>query len=205
MNVLPYGDRAWLIDALDEPAAVAARLRSWPWPTDAVPEAVVGAQTCLLRFHGRPPAREQVLAAVEAAGSGTQAGHPTRAASITLRVRYDGDDLSGVAEAVGCSVAAVVALHTGCEFRVAFLGFAPGFAYLTGLPERLRLARRSVPRVRVPAGSVAIADRYSAVYPRTSPGGWHLIGRTDAVLFDADRTEPSALRPGMIVRFEAVR
>ena len=203
-RLLPYGDRAWLLDGLSDPAAVADRLRAWAWPRDRVPETVVGAATCLLRFHGPPAAESEVAAAVGAATSPSAPPTGAAARTVLLPVRYDGEDLIAVARASGCSVAAVIAMHTGTAFRVAFLGFAPGFAYLEGLPEQLHLPRRTVPRVRVPAGSVAIADRYTAVYPRVSPGGWHLLGRTEVQLFDPGRTEPSTLRPGMIVRFEAI-
>lgn len=89
-------------------------------------------------------------------------------------------------------------------FRVAFCGFAPGFGYLTGLPERYHLPRRATPRTAVPAGSLALAGEYAGVYPRSSPGGWQLIGSTDAVLWDPER-EPAALfAPGVRVRFEEV-
>ena len=100
------------------------------------------------------------------------------------------------------AVDAVVAAHAAATYTVAFCGFAPGFAYLTGLPAALRLPRRATPRPRVPAGSVAIAGELSAVYPTASPGGWHLLGRTDVALFDVDRDPPALLTPGTIVRFE---
>ncbi len=200
LRALPYGDRAWLVDSPGEPYELAAFLRELPWEGC---EVVVGAGTCLLRFHGRVPgaaAVDDALAAFAARGSPTAPAEEV----LVLRVRYDGEDLAAVARACGCSPAEVVALHTGAVFRVAFLGFAPGFGYLAGLPEQLHLPRRSTPRTRVPAGSVAIADRYSAVYPHHSPGGWHLLGTTDAVLFDPDRAVPSTMRPGLLVRFEAV-
>ena len=91
--------------------------------------------------------------------------------------------------------------HSDATYRAAFCGFAPGFAYLTGLDPALQLPRRATPRTRVPAGSVAIAAGYSAVYPTTSPGGWHLVGHTDAVLFDADRDPPALIAPGTTVHF----
>ena len=124
--------------------------------------------------------------------------------AIEIPVRYgaaDGPDLEPVAAAIGMSAADVVELHAGATFRVLFLGFAPGFAYLGGLPPALRTARRSTPRERVPAGSVAIAGDHSAVYPLSMPGGWNLIGRTDASLFDPRRDPPTPLAPGRIVRF----
>ncbi len=95
----------------------------------------------------------------------------------------------------------VVERHTAPTYRCAFCGFAPGFAYLTGLDPALHLPRRPTPRTRVPAGSVAIAAEYAAVYPSASPGGWHLIGHTDATMWDATRDEPALVRPGTLVRF----
>ncbi len=124
---------------------------------------------------------------------------------VTIRVRYDGEDLAEVADAIGAQPSEVVALHTSATYRVAFVGFAPGFGYLTGLPRRLHLPRRRVPRVRVPAGAVAVADAYSAVYPSSSPGGWHLLGTTEEWLFDVQRDPPARLRAGAHVRFEAIR
>lgn len=119
-----------------------------------------------------------------------------------IEVTYDGPDLAAVAEQAGLGVDAVVSLHSQAEYRVAFMGFAPGFGYLTGLPAELHLPRRADPRTKVPPRSVAIAGEFSAVYPRTSPGGWNLIGRAvDPVWFD-DRERPNLLAPGDIVRFE---
>lgn len=123
---------------------------------------------------------------------------------LEIPVRYggtDGPDLDEIAAAHGLRPGDVVALHAGASFRVLFLGFAPGFAYLGGLPPALVTPRRATPRERVPAGSVAIAGEHSGVYPRSMPGGWNLIGRTDVVLFDADADPPSPLRPGRVVRF----
>lgn len=116
-------------------------------------------------------------------------------------MRYDGPDLDEVAELTGLSPSEVVAAHTGCVWQAGFVGFAPGFAYLTGGDPRLVVSRRAEPRTCVPAGSVALADEFSAVYPRASPGGWQLIGRTDAVLFDVDRDPPALVPPGARVRF----
>jgi KipI family sensor histidine kinase inhibitor len=95
----------------------------------------------------------------------------------------------------------VAEAHAGAEYVVGFIGFAPGFAYLTGLDERLHVPRRESPRTKVPAGAVAIADRFTAVYPRPSPGGWQLIGHTDVELWDVERDPPARLTPGTRVRF----
>jgi KipI family sensor histidine kinase inhibitor len=121
-----------------------------------------------------------------------------------ILVHYDGPDLDEVAELTGLSVEEVVAAHTGHDWRVAFGGFAPGFAYLIGGDPRLEVPRRSEPRTSVPGGSVALAGEFSAIYPRSSPGGWQLIGRTDTVLFDPDREPPALLQSGGAVRFVAV-
>lgn len=98
----------------------------------------------------------------------------------------------------------MVRIHTAAEFRVAFCGFAPGFGYLTGLGERYAVPRRATPRTAVPAGSVGLAGPYTGVYPRSSPGGWQLIGTTDSVLWDATREPAALLSPGTRVRFAAV-
>ena len=121
-----------------------------------------------------------------------------------LEVRYDGPDLAGVAAHTGLTTDEVVAAHTGTRWRVGFVGFAPGFAYLVGGDRRLEVPRRPSPRTVVPPGSVGLASTFSAVYPRESPGGWQLIGRTDAVLWDADRDPPALLQPGSWVQFVAV-
>lgn len=122
----------------------------------------------------------------------------------TLGVRYDGPDLEAVAGACGLAPAEVIALHAGTIYRVHMLGFLPGFAYMAELPAPIRLPRRAEPRLRVPAGSVAIADAMTAVYPWESPGGWHLIGRTEAVLFDQAKAPPALLAPGDTVSFEVL-
>jgi KipI family sensor histidine kinase inhibitor len=122
-------------------------------------------------------------------------------AVVEIEVDYDGPDLAEVAERTGLTAGEVVAAHADAVFTVAFCGFAPGFAYLSGLPPELHLPRRSSPRTRVPEGSVAIADAFSAVYPRSSPGGWHLLGRTEARLWDLTRDVPGLLQPGDRVRF----
>ena len=118
---------------------------------------------------------------------------------------YDGPDLAEVARLTGLDEDEVVAAHTGTPWRIAFGGFAPGFAYLTGGDERLRVPRRDEPRTTVPAGAVGLAGEFSGVYPRSSPGGWQLIGSTDALLWDPDRDPPALLLPGGSVRFVEAR
>jgi KipI family sensor histidine kinase inhibitor len=120
---------------------------------------------------------------------------------IEIPVRYDGPDLSDVAELTGLSIPEIIAAHTGTDWRVAFGGFAPGFAYLSWGDPRLSVPRRKEPRTSVPSGAVALAGDFSAIYPRSSPGGWQLIGRTDVVVFDIDRDPPALLPPDAVVRF----
>jgi KipI family sensor histidine kinase inhibitor len=122
---------------------------------------------------------------------------------VEVHVRYDGDDLEAVAATTGLEVGEVIAAHSAPTYVVSFCGFSPGFGYLRGLDTRLHLPRRTTPRTRVPGGSVAIAAEYTAVYPRSSPGGWHLLGSTDAVMFDPDRDPPALFEPRARVRFVA--
>lgn len=139
-----------------------------------------------------------------AAGLGDWQGaveDPGPADVVELVVTYDGPDLEEVARLTGLGPEQVVELHRGAVLRVAFCGFAPGFAYLAGVPEALHVPRRSAPRSRVPAGAVGLAGEYCGIYPRPSPGGWQLLGRTDATLWDLARDEPALLRPGTVVRF----
>jgi 5-oxoprolinase (ATP-hydrolysing) subunit B len=193
-RVLPYGPRALLAEyeTLDDVMAVAAALRvDRP---DGVVEIVPAARTVLVVWDG--DVRDEEVFTAER--SRVHASPVER----TVRVRYDGADLADVAHACGLTVHEVVALHSGATYTAAFCGFMPGFAYLVGLPDALHLPRRSTPRTRVPTGSVAIASEYSAVYPSESPGGWHLLGTTDAVMWDEARREPALIPPGAVVRFE---
>jgi KipI family sensor histidine kinase inhibitor len=123
---------------------------------------------------------------------------------VEIPVRYDGTDLRDVAALHGITTDRVIELHSSSEYAVAFLGFMPGFAYLTGLPDELATPRLDTPRRRVEAGSVGIAGRQTGVYPFSSPGGWRLIGQTTLEMFRVDRTEPSLLRTGDRVRFKPV-
>ena len=170
-------------------------------------DVVPAARTVLLRT--RPGVDLTALAARvlqvwDGIDPGAHAEAVTGPRLVELPVRYDGADLREVADLVDLSVEEVVARHLAPEYTVAFGGFMPGFAYLTGLDPRLRVPRLVTPRERVPAGAVAVADEFSAVYPAASPGGWRLLGRCPTVLFDVDREPPALLPPGSRVRFVAV-
>ena len=202
MRVRPYGQEATIIDQLRP--GLAATLRQ------EVLDACEKNRLCCIDVV---PAASSLVVTHEArvsdemrrvlCGLGESEASSVRAKEVLveLPVRYDGADLDDVARACSLSVEQVISLHSGADFEVSFCGFAPGFAYLLGLPDELHLPRRASPRARVPAGSVAIAARYSAVYPRESPGGWHLLGTTTATLWDIARDQPALLQPGTRVRF----
>lgn len=177
--------------------AVAARARTW----DGVADAVVGMNNVTL-FLNRDAASELGERLRDAWNDGTAADVTGRHHEIA--VAYGGEagpDLDEVARRCGVSVTDVITLHAQARYVVYFVGFLPGFAYMGGLNERLQLPRRAEPRAAVPAGSVAIAADQTGIYPSRAPGGWHLIGRTDARLFDAARTPAALLAPGDTVRF----
>ncbi|NUT39900.1 MAG: allophanate hydrolase subunit 1 [Thermoactinospora sp.] len=150
---------------------------------------------------GTTPDRSDAARRSPAPDHGGQAVSPS-AETVVIPVTYDGQDLESVAEAAGLTPDEVVARHTASDLVVGWLGFAPGFAYLTGLDPALHLPRLATPRTSVPAGSVAVAGPYSAVYPSASPGGWRLLGRTDERIWDVRADPPSRFQPGMRVRFE---
>jgi KipI family sensor histidine kinase inhibitor len=196
MRVLPMGIRAVLVDELEsEPAAWAAGLRALA--VTGVIEIVPAATTVLVTVDdGRTlEGVRRRLAHVRPAPDEVASGDV-----VEIAVRYDGADLEAVASALGVDEEQVVALHTAPAYRVGFCGFAPGFAYLEGTDPRLHLPRKATPRPTVPAGSVAVAGGYTAVYPRSSPGGWNLLGTTDAIMFDTERDPPALLAPGTHVR-----
>ncbi|PPK93126.1 KipI family sensor histidine kinase inhibitor [Kineococcus xinjiangensis] len=199
--MLPCGDAALLVELGSLPAALALHADLAAAPPPGVVDVVPAARTVLVRTApGADLAALAGLLAGRAAPTGAAAA-PAPAPAVELRVVYDGEDLAEVGELTGLGAAGVVAAHTASTWTTAFTGFAPGFGYLTGGDPRLHVPRRSSPRTRVPAGSVALAGEFSGVYPRTSPGGWQLIGTCDAVLFDPDRDPPALLRPGTRVRF----
>lgn len=200
LDIRPCGDAAVLVevDDLDQALALHAALRAAP-PAGLV-DLVPAARSVLIRVRPGTDLRaleQAVLGLPEPAGATSTA----RTDALEIPVVYDGEDLPEVAEQLGRTVAEVVALHADHPWTVAFVGFAPGFGYLAGPPEWPNIARRVVPRTRVPAGAVALAGPYSGVYPRESPGGWQLIGRTELRTWDPDRSPPALLVPGTTVRF----
>ena len=210
------GDRALLLETGDPAGTIAVAAVLAATDLDEVEDLVPAAATVLVRaVRGADLAAlgRRVLAAADgattgsaptgsAATGGRHAGSGATAPDdLVIPVRYDGPDLAEVAASTGLAVAEVIAAHTGTPWQAAFVGFAPGFAYLVGGDPRLRVARHPQSRPRVPAGSVALAGEYSAVYPRESPGGWQLIGRTTARLWDEEAEPPAAIRPGRRVRF----
>jgi KipI family sensor histidine kinase inhibitor len=163
-----------------------------------VADVVPGATTVLLDgVTGGPDAVREVLA------GWTPEEAPATGTVVELPTVYDGADLDDVAARWRTDRAGVVARHTATTFTSAFCGFAPGFAYLSGLPDELAVPRLETPRTRVPAGAVALAGSWCGVYPTASPGGWRVLGRTDATLWDAAREQPALLAPGTRVRFVA--
>ena len=203
------GDTALLVEladlgqvlALHEAVMERREVEGVPGLLDVVP----AARTLLLVSDSPaalPRLREQVGALLRD-WAAPQSGAPIASHGPLLRipVRYNGPDLADVAALTGLSPAEVVAAHTGTPWTVGFGGFAPGFSYLVGGDPRLEVPRREQPRTRVPAGAVGLAGAFSGIYPRSSPGGWQVIGQTDAVLWDVDRDPPALLQPGARVQF----
>jgi KipI family sensor histidine kinase inhibitor len=195
--VSAYGWHAALIEC--DPNEVSA-ISSTCLKSELFTEVVPAECTVLVCWDG-----ELTISGIEKLVSAvTPATEVNTGRLVEIPVRYDGQDLDEVAKLAGLSKSEVVELHSSITFTAAFAGFAPGFMYCIGLPEVLQLPRRSTPRVQVPAGSLAMADTYTAIYPLNSPGGWNLIGTTDAQMFDADLEQPSLLLPGDRVKFVPV-
>lgn len=202
MRALPVGDDALLVEVSSGEQAQALHadlLRRRAEGTLTVREIVPAARTVLLDGLADP-----IRLASELTAAVVPPALPRTQEIIELPVRYDGPDLADVAALWRVSEEAVARIHADTEFRVAFCGFAPGFGYLTGLPARYDVPRRATPRTSVPAGSVGLAGPYTGVYPRSSPGGWQLIGTTGAVLWDHTRVPAALLSPGTRVRFVPV-
>ena len=193
MRLLPNGPRSVLAEfaSLDDVMAAAAAWRAAALP--GVIELVPAARTVMIVHDGGFDAA--TLPSFDVASRSPEAP------LVEVPVIYDGADLADVAAACGLDVDEVIALHSAAEYTCAFCGFMPGFSYLVGLDPRLQLPRRATPRIRVPAGAVAIAADFTAVYPGESPGGWHLLGRTELAMWDERREVAATLPPGSRVRF----
>jgi KipI family sensor histidine kinase inhibitor len=202
-RISPYGESALLVE-LDDLASVHrayAALRFDPVP--GVLDLVPAARTLLVVVDAPAVDVARIERTVMAASEATAV--VDTGPLVEIPTVYDGEDLAEVAQLAGVTLEEVVARHSQAEYLAAFCGFVPGFAYLTGLDERLHVPRLPSPRVRVPAGSVAIADQFTAVYPCHSPGGWRLIGHTSLQLFDVERDDPALLSPVTRVRFRPVQ
>ncbi|MBJ2162384.1 5-oxoprolinase subunit PxpB [Acidovorax sp. IB03] len=199
MRFLPVTHNALLVELadLDQTLALLASLQRHP--PHGVEELVPAARTILVEYRASATRAETLVQDI-AARSLTQRAERSDTL-IEIPVHYNGEDLAEVAQILGITADEVVQRHTGSEYTVAFTGFAPGFAYLSGGHPSLNVPRRSTPRTRLPAGSVGLAGTFSGVYPQASPGGWQIIGTTPVAMWDITRAQPALLQPGYRVRF----
>lgn len=221
MRLLAYGDRAVLaeFDSLEETMSAYAAMRA-RLPR-GVAELVPAARTVLVVIEPREASLTATRQWLESISTAPRAASPASAETaasaelaqfaelgdqvpIVIPVEYTGPDLHAAAAMLGMSAHALIEVHTATTWRCAFIGFAPGFAYLAGDGVDLAVPRRETSRPRVPGGSVALAGEFTGIYPRESAGGWQIIGITDAPLWDIDRDHPALIEPGASVRFEAV-
>ena len=198
VKITPYGWQAALIDCqAKEVAGVSAVCLESGLFTEVVP-----AECTVLVCWSEKVALTKIEELAKAAKSHVSVN---QSRLVEIPVTYNGQDLAEVAQLTGLSINEVIELHSGTIFEATFAGFAPGFMYCTGLPDILKLPRRLTPRINVPAGSLAIADSYTAIYPLNSPGGWHLLGTTLSKMFDMHASQPSLLLPGDQVKFLPVQ
>ncbi|CAM4008870.1 5-oxoprolinase/urea amidolyase family protein [Bordetella muralis] len=199
MRFLPVNTNALLVelDSLEQTLALFDALQTRPIP--GVTELVPAARTVLIVFHPEIVSARTLRADVATRDITTTVARNGKL--IEIPVHYNGEDLQDVARMLGLSPEEIVRLHTGRIYTVAFTGFAPGFAYLSGGDPRLDVPRRQTPRTRIPAGAVALAGTFSGIYPQASPGGWQILGMTDTPMWDISRETPALLQPGYRVRF----
>ncbi|WP_308797175.1 5-oxoprolinase subunit B family protein [Agromyces silvae] len=208
VRILPSGEAALLVDCGGLGQVLALHDALAAAPIDGLVELVPAARTLLVAVDPARLPLETAAAWVRrtaAADEGSAVEHaagPAAREAVVVPVVYDGADLSAVADLLGLTVDEVVARHVDATWRVAFIGFAPGFAYLVSDDWAFDVPRLASPRTRVPAGAVGLAGTFSGAYPRESPGGWQLIGRTEASLWDLAADPPALLTPGATVRFE---
>lgn len=199
MRFLPVNRQAIMVELADLQQTLVLLASLQAQPIEGVQELVPAARTILVYFAPHRITAAQLVNAI--AGRDLQGQVQRSEVLVQIPVRYDGEDLAEVAQILGISAEDVVRRHTGSEWSVAFTGFAPGFAYLTGGDPVFNVPRRATPRTKVPAGAVALAGTFSAVYPQASPGGWQIIGVTDTAMWDLSRDLPALLQPGYRVRF----
>lgn len=208
--IVPLGDDALVVtfahaiswDVGVTVRAAARRIRELH--LDSVTDVVPAYTTLAVYFDSARISFAAIAALVAPVVSASDASPEEEPALIEIPVSYDGPDLAEVAERTGLTIDEVIERHSGRTYRAYASGFQPGFAYLGDLDEALVLPRRTTPRLRVQPGSVAIAGAQTAVYPLQTPGGWHLIGTTPVVMFDANRSPPALIRPGDMVRFTRI-
>lgn len=202
MRLLPCADSGLLVELSDMDEVLALYAELDEDPPEGVVDMVPAATTLLLTIDRARTDVETLSRRV----STIEVGNHERATmgEVEIPVIYDGEDLPEVARLTGLDERAVVEAHTGTPWTVAFCGFAPGFGYMVGGDERLQVPRRDNPRTKVPPGSVALAGEFASVYPRESPGGWQLIGRTSLEVWDIHREPPALLVPGTVVRYVEV-
>jgi len=203
MRVRHFGDGALLAETEDAAAAQALR-------AELLAEAIPGMRELIPGFRSLLVTADPFATDLEAMAQRLQRRAPPKLSPSVPRLHeftlsYDGEDLASLARDKMMEVQEVVRRHSAPLYTVAFLGFAPGFPYLTGLDPALHTPRRASPRLRVAAGSVAIASEFCGIYPQAMPAGWHVLGHTDVALFDPDRDPPALLAPGDQVRFRALR
>lgn len=199
--MVPVGESSWLLELGSNERVLAAYAALVEGVEPSVADLVPGATTLLVVLDEACPddTAERIATTAFAAAARANAASARRVHEVP--VRYDGEDLAAVARHTGLAPDEVVERHAAVSYRVAFVGFQPGFAYLAGLPPELHVPRRASPRVRVPRGSVAIGGEWTGVYPLATPGGWNLIGSTELELLAPDGAEPALLQPGDVVRF----
>ena len=199
MRFLPVNLDAILVELEDLPQTLSLLASLQAEPIAGIDEIVPAARTLLISYRPAALARQALIDRI--AARPLSAALDEAGERVEIPVSYEGEDLQEVGTLLGITPDEVVRRHTGSDYRVAFTGFAPGFAYLSGGHPSLNVPRRSTPRTRIPAGAVGLAGTFSGVYPQASPGGWQIIGVTDTPMWDLGRERPALLRPGQRVRF----
>lgn len=202
LRFLPAGDNALLVELDDLETTLTLLDALIASPLEGVQEMVPAARTLLMSFDPRVTSKPRLISSL--CSTDLSARSARHGNSHDIPVVYDGEDLVDVAKMLGQTVEEVVRRHTQATYTVAFTGFAPGFAYMTCDDAGLDMPRRKSPRIRIPAGSVALGGKFCGIYPSDSPGGWQLLGRTPLEMWDTARSRAALLAPGDRVRFRPV-